>query len=89
MPKGVKNYFYYKVHCDPHRDLPNEKNKKIVTALFRTAKEAGEYIGVSKATVFNMLADPSACRIKDYYIERCEPPVSMYDIVEVGNIIIS
>jgi hypothetical protein len=85
MPSGVKNYYYYCVHT-ANSELCDDN--KLLTIYFRTAEQAGDYIGISKASVFNMLRNPSAVKSsKHYVIERCKVP--MYEKVEVENIILS
>lgn len=73
MPKGIKNFYFYRVHSQ--QDNGDNTDETIITRYFRTAEEVAAYIGCVRSTVFNLVKDPEN-RIygKHYVVEKCRIP---------------
>lgn len=88
MPKGVYNYYYFQVHTK--QDNGDDVEPKLVTRYFRSGHEVAAFIGCSRPTVFKLIREPEASIYsKNYIVEKCEPPLPMYEKVKVKSILVS
>lgn len=86
MPRAG-DYYHYKVHSDPDRDL-NQSGSRIVTRYFRSSDEVAAYLGLCRSTIFNVLAGRTH-QPKNYIIERCVPSLPVYEVVKLEDQVIS
>jgi len=85
MPKGQKEYYFFQVH--ESIDDEDDGEPKIVTHFFRSGYEVAAFIGCSRPTVFNLINNRGESRIgKNFAVEKCEPPIPMYQKVKVENV---
>lgn len=85
---GIKKYYYFQVHA--RREEPETGETKLISHYFRSAEEAAKHIGCSRPTIFNMIRNPDkSVYSKMYIVERCEPPVPMFEKVKINDVIIT
>ena len=80
MP-GPKKFYFYAVH----------DSSQLLTRYFRNADQVAEYVGCSRASVFNAIKG-RYCRslsTSSYVIEKCNPPIRSVKTVEVESAILS
>ena len=90
MP-GPKKFYFYAVHCNPNRDLPDDESSQLLTRYFRTADQVADYVGCGRATVFNVIRGryDRSISTNGYVIEKCNPPIRSVKTVEVESAILS
>lgn len=84
---GYRNFYYFQVHS---RVDDGNEDDKIITRYFRSGHEVATFIGCCRPTVFKMIRDPDhSIYSKQYVVEKCNPPIPMYEKVKVENTLIS
>lgn len=85
---GIKNYYYFQVHTK--QDNGDNEDPKIVSRYFRSGHEVAAFLGCSRPTVFKLIRNPeNSVFAKNYVVEKCDPPVPMYDKIKIDSVIIS
>jgi hypothetical protein len=85
---GIRSFYYFQVHTK--QDNGDDLEPKLVTRYFRSGHEVAAFIGCSRPTVFKLIREPEASIYsKNYIVEKCEPPLPMYEKVKVKSILVS
>jgi len=85
---GIRSFYYFQVHTQ--QDNGDDLEPNLVTRYFRSGHEVAAFIGCSRPTVFKLIREPEASIYsKNYIVEKCEPPLPMYEKVKVKSILVS